>query len=377
MITAEVPVRPTDMTLLEQLRITDLDLETRKNLYGLTESDVARLAGLRSAIGPRLDDVVARFYAAQTVVPEIALLIGDADTLVRLRNAQRRYIEGLFSGSYNLEYVNNRLRIGLVHKRIGVDPKLYLAAVHTLTTLLAEDIREVVADRDEAELVLGSLRKLVMFDIALVFETYIRSLVTEIENSKQRSEAYARTLEEKVRARTLELEALSREDALTGLLSVRHLRPSVQDALYRAARRAEPVTVVYLDVDRFKDINDTRGHQAGDAVLVAVAEALREQARPEDQCFRYGGDEFCVLLPGCTARDAEVTFVSRLRAQLAATMPDLRLSVGCVDATPPEYLSVDELLLEADQAMYADKPAAVDLPAAREPDGVAAAALSG
>ncbi|MGZ6826612.1 MAG: protoglobin domain-containing protein, partial [Mycobacteriales bacterium] len=185
-------MRPTDMTLLEQLRVTDLDLETRKTLYGLTDADVARLASVRGLVETRLDDVVARFYEAQTAVPEIALLIGDADTLVRLRNAQRRYLDGLFSGSYNLEYVNNRLRIGLVHKRIGVDPKLYLAAVHTLTTLLADDLLAAIPDREEAEAVLASLRKLVMFDVALVFETYIRSLVTEIENSKQRSEAYAR-----------------------------------------------------------------------------------------------------------------------------------------------------------------------------------------
>lgn len=348
-------MRPTDMTLLEQLRVTDLDLETRKTLYGLTDADVARLASVRGLVETRLDDVVARFYEAQTAVPEIALLIGDADTLVRLRNAQRRYLDGLFSGSYNLEYVNNRLRIGLVHKRIGVDPKLYLAAVHTLTTLLADDLLEAIPDRGEAEAVLASLRKLVMFDVALVFETYIRSLVTEIENSKQRSEAYARALEEKVRARTLELEALSREDPLTGLLSVRQLRPAMHDALYRAGRRGEPVAVVYLDVDDFKLVNDTQGHQAGDAVLVAVASALRDQARPEDSCFRCGGDEFCVVLPGCTAEVATSSFVGRVRAQVADRLPGLRLSVGCVDSRAPDHLGVDELLQRADQAMYADK----------------------
>lgn len=348
-------MRPTDLTLLEQLRVTDLDLETRKSLYGLTDEDVARLASVRSVVEQRLDDVVARFYEAQTAVPEIALLIGDADTLLRLRNAQRRYLDGLFSGSYNLEYVNNRLRIGLVHKRIGVDPKLYLAAVHTLTTLLADDLLVAIPDREEAEQVIASLRKLVMFDVALVFETYIRSLVTEIDNSKQRSEAYARALEEKVRARTLELEALSREDPLTGLLSVRQLRPSVHDALYRAGRRGEPLTLVYLDVDDFKQVNDTLGHQAGDAVLVAVAAALRSQARPEDSCYRYGGDEFCVIVPGCTADVARATFVDRVRKHLAETHPELRLSVGCADTRPPDYLNVDELLQRADQEMYADK----------------------
>jgi hypothetical protein len=87
---------------------------------------------LPSKIEPHIDALVDKFYTLQTGITEIALLIGDADTLTRLRAAQRRYILDLFSGLYDLEYVNNRLRIGLVHKRIGVEPKLYLAAINTL-----------------------------------------------------------------------------------------------------------------------------------------------------------------------------------------------------------------------------------------------------
>ena len=80
-------------------------------------------------------------------MPEIALLIGDADTLRRLRSAQRKYVNDLFSGFYNLEYVNNRLRIGLVHKRIGVEPKLYLAAINTLHQLLIEMVQSTIPDK--------------------------------------------------------------------------------------------------------------------------------------------------------------------------------------------------------------------------------------
>jgi hypothetical protein len=124
--------------------------------------------------------------------------------LARLRSAQRHYILDLFSGLYDLEYVNNRLRIGLVHKRIGVEPKLYLSAIYTLQALLHRTI-EASGDAEAAAIIMA-LDKLMMFDVTLVFETYIRSLVSEIETAKAKSEQYAHSMEEKVKERTLQLE---------------------------------------------------------------------------------------------------------------------------------------------------------------------------
>lgn len=121
-------IRQTDQTLLEQLRITDFEVENRKLLFLLTEADCVLLKEFKSSVDEKLEALVADFYEIQTNIPEIALLIGDAETLGRLKTAMRKYIQDLFSGLYDLEYVNNRLRIGLVHKRIGVEPKLYLAA---------------------------------------------------------------------------------------------------------------------------------------------------------------------------------------------------------------------------------------------------------
>ena len=121
-------MKKTEQTLLEQMRITEFDIEARKALISFKEEDFEQLKSLRSLIESKIDNLVSEFYKRQTEIPEIALLIGDADTLARLISAQRNYVLDLFSGIYDLEYVNNRLRIGLVHKRIGVEPKLYLSA---------------------------------------------------------------------------------------------------------------------------------------------------------------------------------------------------------------------------------------------------------
>ncbi|MFA7518457.1 protoglobin domain-containing protein [Shewanella sp.] len=112
----------TEQTLFEQMRITELEIESRKALFSFTGGDVKALQSFKPIIEENIDKIVDDFYGLQTSVSEIALLIGDSDTLARLRTAQRRYVLDLFNGVYDLEYVNNRLRIGLVHKRMVLSP---------------------------------------------------------------------------------------------------------------------------------------------------------------------------------------------------------------------------------------------------------------
>lgn len=354
-------MNPTEQTLLEQMRITEFEITHRKELLQFDEQDVARLASYREIIESRLDTLVDRFYQQQTATTEIALLIGDADTLTRLRMAQRRYLLDLFSGQYDLEYVNNRLRIGLVHKRIGVEPKLYLAAIHTLKTLLNEDISTQLSCEPERLAMLAALDKLFLFDITLVFETYIRSLVSEIESSRKKSENYAHSLEQKVRDRTRELEELNRTDALTGLLNVRHLNELMLLSLRTCQRRAEPMAVAYLDIDNFKQINDTEGHQRGDEILRIVGNCIRQVFRAEDSCFRYGGDEFCLILPNCNESQARDIYLKRLDLAIKERLAGLSLSIGIVQTGPEHYDEGLNLIRLADERMYAAKRALKNL----------------
>jgi diguanylate cyclase (GGDEF)-like protein len=348
-------MKQTDQSLLEQMRITDFDIACRKSLLSLTDNDFTLLNDCKSLIEPKIDVLVEQFYELQTSVAEIALLIGDADTLSRLKTAQRHYILDLFSGIYDLEYVNNRLRIGLVHKRIGVEPKLYLSAINTLKSLLFEVIIQLFSDEPKRMSVISALDKLFLFDITLVFETYIRSLVSEIESSKEKSERYACALEEKVRERTRELETLTRIDSLTGLLNVRFLNESFTKTLRIAQRRSEPVSIAYLDINDFKVINDTDGHQRGDEILRTVGAAIKHVSRDEDSCFRYGGDEFCIILPNCQEEQARDIYMDRLNAEIKRHEENITISIGIIQTGPIEYGESDMLIHEADNRMYAAK----------------------
>lgn len=347
----------TEQTLFEQMRLTELEIDFRKSLFSFTLADIRALQSFKPVIEANIDKIVDDFYGLQTSVSEIALLIGDSDTLARLRTAQRRYVLDLFNGVYNLEYVNNRLRIGLVHKRIGVEPKLYLSAVHTLKELIYAEINNSVKDAAQNERIRIAIDKLVLFDVTLVFDTYIRSLVSEIENAKDKAERYAQSMESKVKERTQQLEELSQTDPLTGLLNVRHLQEFATRILRAAQRRAEPVSVIYLDVDDFKHFNDSQGHRAGDEVLRAVAQSIKESTRAEDHCFRYGGDEFCIIMPNCREEQARDHFIERFNQNIKRRLNDISLSFGIVDTGPCDYDDANTLIHKADQKMYSYKRA--------------------
>jgi diguanylate cyclase (GGDEF)-like protein len=150
---------------------------------------------------------------------------------------------------------------------------------------------------------------------------------------------------------------MARVDSLTGVANRRQFVEMATLELSRARRHGRPLTVAYLDLDNFKQVNDQRGHAAGDALLQAVAAALRGRLRLTDTIGRMGGDEFAICLPETGAAAAE-TVLSDLRRQVAAALPDgaaaVTLSMGAVThASPPA--TVDALLRGADLALYAAK----------------------
>ena len=177
----------------------------------------------------------------------------------------------------------------------------------------------------------------------------VRGLVLRIRDASEQRE-----LESQLRDRAL-------HDPLTGLPNRALFLDRIEQALQRAARHDEIVSVAFVDLDDFKSINDTLGHAAGDELLVGVAERLRSALRGMDTAARLGGDEFAVLLQGLPERAEVVQVAERLLSALSAphelaghphhALPSIGVSIGADGAT------ADDLLRQADAAMYAAKRA--------------------
>ncbi len=346
-------MKQTDQTLLEQLHIGDVEISDRKQLFGIDSTTIGSLQYCKTLFTQYIDQVVDDFYNVLTSIDDNTVLIGDADTLARLRTAQQRYILELFSGPYDAHYVNNRLRIGLVHKRIGVTPKLYLSAVKTLKDTLISILRQHETDIERIFHIIEAVDRILYFDTSLVFDTYIRSLVSEIEIEKHRTEVYARGLEEKVEERTRELDMLAKKDPLTDLFNVRAMNDILARELARARRSGEKLSLVYFDVDNFKQINDNFGHERGDAVLIGIGKILERSTRASDYAFRCGGDEFSVLVLGDSNGAEE--FCQRLLKEFALMFPEYSISIGIAETGPSEFMDVLELRQTADAKMYQAK----------------------
>ena len=146
-------------------------------------------------------------------------------------------------------------------------------------------------------------------------------------------------------------------DPLTGLGNRRWMKDMFERELTRARRGGQPVCLMMIDIDNFKLFNDHYGHIAGDRVLLAVADALRDRLRPTDLIARFGGDEFAVLLPSLDVKQARQAG-ERLRQRIVELSPPslstaITISVGVCGSAAGE--DVGSLMQRADEAMYAAK----------------------
>lgn len=150
---------------------------------------------------------------------------------------------------------------------------------------------------------------------------------------------------------------LATRDALTGIGNWRHFEAVARRELGRARRSGRPLSAAYIDLDDFKTINDTFGHQAGDALLISMASALQDSVRTIDCVARLGGDEFVVLMPE-TDQEGACAVVERVRAVVGERVErggwPVTLSVGLVtyERIPD---SIDEVVKAADDLMYRAK----------------------
>lgn len=189
---------------------------------------------------------------------------------------------------------------------------------------------------------------------------YLRKPFEESELlARVRAAHRVKRLQDELRDRGAQLDLISRKDPLTGLWNRRHLQEQLPGLESLSHRHGIPLSVLMVDIDHFKRINDREGHAAGDEVLRVVASRLQESVRTEDLLARWGGEEFLIVLP-MTGMPGAAETAERVRAVVAAQPVALgdrairvTVSVGCASLSKGEALNA--LMARADAGLYRAK----------------------
>ncbi len=182
-------------------------------------------------------------------------------------------------------------------------------------------------------------------EITVAALDYLTNIKNEIANPKIIGEAFIGKIAE-----------ISSIDPLTGMYNRQHLRQLLNNEFARYKRYKIPFSLIMIDIDHFKKVNDTFGHQAGDGVLIAISKIINENLRELDICTRYGGDEFLIVLPH-TDEGKAFEIGERIRIKViesASALHAVTLSVGI--ATCPYHAdTIKSLIKIADEALYSSK----------------------
>ncbi len=254
-----------------------------------------------------------------------------------------------------------------------VQPGMLCAVVTAFTDRRVEQIAELFEARDEwlymnkpftdGELVQVACHLVASWNYRMERDKALSDLAA----ANARLEEYNRTLERKVKEKTRaledamgKLEYLSITDGLTGLYVHRHIHEILDREVASAVGDARPLSVMLIDVDHFKAVNDDYGHLAGDAVLKEIGVLVRTSLSGEGFAARYGGEEFLIVLPGVAAEQARA-LAENLRVTIggydfgrAGVRRHVTLSIGLA-TYPADATTKIELLHAADKALYLAK----------------------
>lgn len=350
----------------------------RRYLFGLLVS-IALLGALAMLQGRAIVRAVGRLVAATNAIARGSLdervPVKGRDELAVLGRSFNAMAEQLESRLDELEAERSRLRDAF--SRLGAA----LAATHDSTQLMRVVVETVVdATGADGAVLLGRTGDVIEAgDPAAGDDTFELPLAASGTQSFGTLVLYGSAFDEESRetARSLAAQAavaldnarlhgiVERQalvDGLTGLANRRHCEDELETELVRTERLGGPIALVLADLDDFKAVNDRYGHPAGDAVLCAFAELLRESVREIDTAGRFGGEEFMLLLPGTDAAGG-AHVAERVRAALAERVivtpggAAIRITASFGVATAPPAASAGDLITAADTALYGAKHA--------------------
>ena len=369
------------LDLLPALLIEAAKLDQRVRRPALSSSGVTPVSHAPGTRRKNVFDDIAlahrEIYALYEIAQAMGTSLGLADTMALISSKLSTLVPFSCTALFLYDETTDRLACSFAS---GVDAdivqQIAVSSGDGLTGWVARNRRPIVNARPGTDLQAAGLGSLVtslqsaLVCPLLVGEKFIGTLATYHVDAAYYRDDHRRLLERvSEQASTVIRNALVYEqtredsltDSLTGLPNTRNLFMHLSRELARAERLETDVALMVMDLDRFKDINDTHGHHVGDRALREVARVLRDTIRPYDLCVRYAGDEFIVVLSGCGADEAEYKrqelqqAVERILFEARAGRPvPLGISVGAA-VFPQDGHSYESLLAVADSRMYQDK----------------------
>lgn len=338
--------------LCARLPLTAAELRTRLAFLGVTREDRRNLEQIHAVLRDHVDEVIDEFYDHLGKFADLARFLSDPDRLARLKATQRTYLLTLGKQADQLSYAEDRLRIGFTHERIGLDQQWYLGAYAKLFDLIMRRLSVRHGDDPRTLTSLAvTLQKYFKLDQTFLVETYYQATMARLEASLQELERIRTHLEEQ-----------SRIDELTHAYNRHYVEEALQAELDRSRRFRHAFTLLFLDLDHFKEVNDRYGHACGDFVLRRSAALIRGAIRPADILGRYGGEEFAIGLVECD-ESAALGIAERIRGAIAKAVLRyegheiaVTVSIG-VSMLTAGIEKLDTLLAQADAALYQAKAA--------------------
>ncbi len=309
-IKSEQKVREFNAMLALRLQLDDLAQTTLPALFGYTSTEAGAI------IMERDGELIV--IASHRILEPAKIVVGDSVNLA-IKKGKRIILD------IPLDFVVEGALVDFTPRSVWVEPLLYHEiALGIIVLASAQPIRE---------------------EAKHFFDLVNASLAVAFRNALTHDQ----------------LQRLAANDSLTGMFNRRFGMARLQEEYGRAIRSGSPIGVCIFDLDHFKNVNDTHGHQMGDKVLIHVSKILRDTLREGDVALRYGGEEFMVVLPGASITDA-FQIADRIRRlveetvfQHGSTFVSLTISGGAASWPDSDVASSDALVRKADEALYRAK----------------------
>lgn len=324
-----------EIEIVEKLGFTQEEFEKRQKFILLGDRDIALLKEISLFMEDMPDDLFDDFYEHLLSFEETRAILKSDVVVERLKRKQKEYFKAMVSGTYDYQYMLDRLKVGYRHVEFGIVPMWYIGSFNKYL----DGIRAYIKSKCACELgkyveYMSALQKIAMLDIVLTLESY----------------HYGRYKMQEV----LEKQVVT--DELTGVPNRRRFDQDIMNLIGHFERYQHPFSLIAIDLDNFKAINDTHGHDIGDMVLKVFCEIAQESLREVDSLYRYGGEEFNILLSSQHVASGEVV-AERIRSAVAQhdfpTVGQVTASFGVT-----EYGVTDSqisFVKRADSALYEAK----------------------